>query len=406
MLNSFESKKNWEIIGVSLLLSFILIFAALFLFDYVNVETKARTVVSGIRNEILQGDSRTLLQKLHIFVANDNFIGIEVSTGVSASRERTIWEAGILDLAYCLPIYANTKDHESVVSEIRFKYSLGPILRNTLVAILNLFLIILMILPKIKRKIALQIQEAETRKRVAEQYRLARQVAHDIRSPLTALEAAISGMEIMSPERKLLLEQAHGRIKSIAEDLLLQSKMMKQMPSREEFNVDSQVHFFDQFEINSSIKKILDEKTMAFSQIQFKLDSLNSQIFVAGQNLEFQRLFSNLLQNAIEAVGSTHSPLIDIGIRCYKNVVQVSIMDNGKGIPVDVVNRIGEEGFSYDKPDGNGLGVSSAKSKLAKWGGTLSLSSNLGAGTVVSINLLRASSSTKVIKEVQFNFRS
>jgi signal transduction histidine kinase len=61
-------------------------------------------------------------------------------------------------------------------------------------------------------------------------------------------------------------------------------------------------------------------------------------------------------------------------------------MDNGKGIPADVLSRSGEEGFSFGKSNGNGLGVHFAKRKMLEWGGDLQISSHAGRGTMVSLS--------------------
>src|SRR5580658_760849 len=66
--------------------------------------------------------------------------------------------------------------------------------------------------------------------------------------------------------------------------------------------------------------------------------------------------------------------------------VRISIRDYGCGIPADVLPRIFDPYFTT-KPDGNGLGLATAYAIIAKHGGYLSVESELGAGTVFTIDL-------------------
>ena len=74
-----------------------------------------------------------------------------------------------------------------------------------------------------------------------------------------------------------------------------------------------------------------------------------------------------------------------MALRKYSSKTQLVVIDNGIGIPSHVLSRIGDEGFSFGKENGNGLGVSFAKRKMIEWGGTLQISSNVGVGTMVTL---------------------
>jgi hypothetical protein len=63
------------------------------------------------------------------------------------------------------------------------------------------------------------------------------------------------------------------------------------------------------------------------------------------------------------------------------------VADNGKGIPKEILERLGERGFTHGKPGGSGLGLYHARSTFALWGGSLSIKSSVGRGTTVEVRL-------------------
>lgn len=218
---------------------------------------------------------------------------------------------------------------------------------------------------------------------------ISKQVAHDIRSPLMALETALRAATELPLERRRLIEQANSRIKAIAEDLLFRSRSSTVIPfalpdtmikKRRESEIGS-------FRISQSVERIVAEKKIAFPDVDFTTDSLLEGLKVNGITEDFERLLSNLLQNAIEATSEAHDPNIQVSLRVYGKKFQLSIVDNGKGIPNEVLSKIGEEGFTYGKSGGNGLGVSFAKRKVFEWDGDLQINSRVGFGTIVTITL-------------------
>ena len=74
------------------------------------------------------------------------------------------------------------------------------------------------------------------------------------------------------------------------------------------------------------------------------------------------------------------------GAQGAANRVRISIRDFGCGIPVDVLPRIFDPYFTT-KPGGRGLGLATAYAIIAKHGGSLSVESRPGYGTVFTIDL-------------------
>jgi anti-sigma regulatory factor (Ser/Thr protein kinase) len=120
---------------------------------------------------------------------------------------------------------------------------------------------------------------------------------------------------------------------------------------------------------------------------------------------ELKRVLSNLINNSIEAFPDGKGR-VTVGIRGYKDVVQIIISDNGKGIPASVLAKLGERGVSHGKESsgtsGSGLGVYHAKSTVEKYGGKFEIQSREGQGTMIQIQLPRAVAPEWFVEELRF----
>ena len=69
--------------------------------------------------------------------------------------------------------------------------------------------------------------------------------------------------------------------------------------------------------------------------------------------------------------------------------VLIEVKDNGKGIPPEVLAKLGQKGETYGKAGGNGLGLYHARTTIEGWGGSFKIESVPGKGTAVLITLPR-----------------
>ena len=101
----------------------------------------------------------------------------------------------------------------------------------------------------------------------------------------------------------------------------------------------------------------------------------------------FKRVLSNLINNGIEATDCNGN--VTVRLECDNETINISIADNGCGIPKEIIPNITKHGFSYCKKNGTGIGLSYAKEYIEKIGGLLVINSEIGFGTTVTIKLLR-----------------
>ncbi len=205
---------------------------------------------------------------------------------------------------------------------------------------------------------------------------MAAQVAHDIRSPLAALGAATKGLEIPADQRTLI-DGAVGRMQSIANDLLHRYRA----PGAE---VKAKV---ETCALSDLITQVLAEKRLQHKDktgvfIEF---SDGDGIKAAVDQREFQRIISNLVNNAVEAFDKGGT--VSVTLSALDGKVLLSIKDDGKGIPPEILAKLGQKGETHGKTGGTGLGLYHARTSVESWGGSLTIESEPGKGSRVTLTL-------------------
>ncbi len=211
---------------------------------------------------------------------------------------------------------------------------------------------------------------------------LASQVAHDIRSPLSALDMvvqriALKGIQIPEEDR-IMVRNAAGRIRDIAHQLLTQYSQKAQRPDADS-RTQSGEEISNQF-LSGLIDPLVSEKRMQYRSkigisIENKLDHQCLELFAKVQPIELKRVLSNLINNSVEAMDGSGSILLSLRASSTQNV-DIVIQDNGKGIPKDILARMGVKGESFGKKDGSGLGIYHARQSVESWNGQLIIESS------------------------------
>ncbi len=232
-----------------------------------------------------------------------------------------------------------------------------------------------------------QIDDLEAGRALGE---VAAQVSHDIRSPLSAIRMAIQGMESNSKERQQLIMSATQRINDIAQDLLiLHKKTQSHSPSTQALPGKVEIQK-EPITIKPLLDEIFREKRTAYMQHPFaKLNfdfSGPPSAMVLLDRKEILRTISNLLNNAIESLEAPGT--VTLALRSGTREVAILISDSGKGIPPDLMDRLGRERISQGKESsesGSGIGVLHAAKTVESLGGRFQIQSRIGHGTMVTL---------------------
>lgn len=208
-------------------------------------------------------------------------------------------------------------------------------------------------------------------------HELAQRLAHDIRSPVTALNFSVRALPVEFEENRNVILQACRRIESIASDLLIDSRTH----SGVDRTTDS-VSMMD-------IENLLKEKRYEFSARQVEFEASSS---LEGQAIssrlprtELIRALSNVLNNSAEA--STSNSTVYLEIFSVESFAHFRVTDSGSGIPEHLLLKIGNEKFTTKSEGGVGIGLYHLRKQLEAIGGQLDIRSKVGTGTQVTLKV-------------------
>lgn len=205
---------------------------------------------------------------------------------------------------------------------------------------------------------------------------VASQVAHDIRSPLTMLQAAAFTLKTSDSEESALVQMAISKIQDISSDMLTQYRETK----------ECEAIFLDEM-----VSDLVRDKRTEFSsrpRLEIDWDPGDPKFPVIANRTDFYRCLSNIINNSAEALA--FSGTICISTEQKGDYATVCISDHGIGITKASLAYLGKSGFSAGKKTGSGLGLSFVKECVKKWGGRLEIRSDGTTGTQVTVILKRA----------------
>jgi signal transduction histidine kinase len=217
---------------------------------------------------------------------------------------------------------------------------------------------------------------------------MARQVAHEIKNPLTPMKLSIQYLL-----RAIDADAANSKelSKKVATTLVEQiDQLAKIAGDFSQFaNINNvQLETFDITEVLSSVIALYHHSEGVTIHYQHTLASL-----VTADKTQLNRLFTNLIKNAIEAVGDedeTRKPVITIVQQQQAKMVIINITDNGKGISEAMQSRIFTPNFTT-KTSGTGLGLAICKGIVENINGTIQFSTQANVGTTFTVTFPLAS---------------
>jgi signal transduction histidine kinase len=231
---------------------------------------------------------------------------------------------------------------------------------------------------------------------------MAAQVAHDIRSPVFALDAALKNIPQLPEKQRVIVRHAINRIQDVANSLL--EKNRQQSATAAAAGIVTADKLPAVYLLSALIAPVVTEKRLQYeARPEVKIWTVVSQdsygLFSKVQPVEFRRIISNLLNNAIEAIGDKGT--VNVELDQNEGSIVLTVTDTGKGIPTEILAKLGQRGETHGKAGGSGLGLYHARTTAESWGGSLTITSELGKGTTVAINLPKAETPSYFAKELK-----
>ena len=272
---------------------------------------------------------------------------------------------------------------------------------------LTFILFIILVNYFLRKTLSLRVKAYETERQLNDKIvSLAVQVAHDIRSPLVALDAALKHTSQIPEKQRIIVRHAVNRIRDIANNLLEKNRQRAGTASAAAAasvpvtGEPPTIHL-----LSSLIDPVITEKRLSFESkpginIDFKLTQESYGLFARLQPVEFRRMISNLVNNAVEVLGD--KGVVNVGLTHEGESVILTVTDNGKGISPEILAKLGQRGETHGKANGSGLGLFHAKTTAESWGGSLVITSELGKGTTVAVKLPKAKTPSSFARQLKF----
>jgi nitrogen fixation/metabolism regulation signal transduction histidine kinase len=211
---------------------------------------------------------------------------------------------------------------------------------------------------------------------------MARQIAHEIKNPLTPMKLSMQYLQkAMGKEKEDVQQLTNNVVKTMVEQIDHLSQIAGE---------------FNQFaNIEHSNKQLIDLNEVLRSVIYlFETDSsLDIQytlykevIRIEADKSHINRIFTNLIKNAIQAVPEDRKASIRITQVLHGNEIIVSVRDNGSGIPEEFQKNIFMPNFTT-KTSGTGLGLAMCKRMVEHAGGQIRFETDNVSGTIFYVSL-------------------
>ena len=208
---------------------------------------------------------------------------------------------------------------------------------------------------------------------------MAKQVAHEIKNPLTPMRLTVQSFERkFNPEE----ENSKEKLAEYSQTLIQQIDVMSSIASAFSDFAKMPTQKREKIEVISVVKLALD----IFNEDSVKYFPEGKELFANLDKTQLIRIVTNLVKNAIQATDIEENPLIEVKVLSEGNSLKIIVSDNGKGISEDVKELVFEPKFTT-KTSGMGLGLGIIKNIIEAYDGSISFTSKEGIGTVFTVIL-------------------
>lgn len=212
-------------------------------------------------------------------------------------------------------------------------------------------------------------------------------IAHEINQPLTAIAAyADAGRSMIDRSAETPRED----MQSICERIGEQARRAGEVVQRMRKLVRSGTVVKARHDINQIVKNILllFEYETNKSDIELVFHPLDSAEDLYVDEVQIQQVLVNLVKNSLDALAEAdcNDGRIEIRTSQAEGELEVSVTDNGPGVPADSRSRLFESFFTT-KPKGVGLGLSICKSIITAHGGSLRHTQPTAGGSRFTMSL-------------------
>jgi two-component system, NtrC family, nitrogen regulation sensor histidine kinase NtrY len=214
---------------------------------------------------------------------------------------------------------------------------------------------------------------------------MARQVAHEIKNPLTPMKLSLQHLQHLAKSDPAAFRE---RFEKAGPGIIEQIDSLA--------NIASEFSHFAKLPVTRLSKvnlcDVIDTAVQTFAgreEVKIVNNLRDVPFMINADREQCLRVFNNILSNAIQAVEDSMDPTITIDGRIENNEVIVSVRDNGSGISDDLKPKIFSPSFTT-KSTGSGLGLAMVKSIMEGLGGRVWFESEEGKGTIFHMTFVKS----------------
>ena len=208
---------------------------------------------------------------------------------------------------------------------------------------------------------------------------MAKQVAHEIKNPLTPMRLSVQSFERTFDPKD---PDAQEKIREYSDTLIQQIDTMTNIASAFSSFADMPAQQKETLNVINTVKLALD----IFNEPYIYFIAEEEEIIAKLDRTQLIRVITNLVKNAIQAVPDVEDPRIEIRVKSDQDQVKITVADNGIGISEEFRDKIFEPKFTT-KTSGMGLGLGMVRNIVETYGGNVHFTSKEDKGTVFTVTL-------------------
>ncbi len=208
---------------------------------------------------------------------------------------------------------------------------------------------------------------------------MARQVAHEIKNPLTPMRLEIQSFQMkFDPNDPGITEKLNSLSRSLIQQIDTISSIAEAFSDFAKMSVKKD----EKLNVIEIAKNSLEIFPSQYIKFDYKEEPI---ILTIDPNL-LNRALTNLVKNAFQSIPENRIPEIIVKIRQDRRMVYFSVIDNGCGIPDELQSKIFTPQFST-KTSGSGLGLAITKKLIEEYDGTITFISEEEKGSIFKFEI-------------------
>lgn len=206
---------------------------------------------------------------------------------------------------------------------------------------------------------------------------MAKQVAHEIKNPLTPMRLSVQSFQRkFNPED----ENIHQKVDEYTGTLIQQIDVMSSIASAFSNFAKMPAQKNEMLNVVKIVALALD----IFNEDYITFQPDNEEIIAKFDRTQLIRVVTNLIKNGIQAIPEGQQPRIIVNVSEENNTVKITVSDNGIGIDEENKSKVFEPKFTT-KTSGMGLGLAMVKNIMETYGGTITFVSEKDKGTTFTV---------------------